>query len=64
MSTTDQFTQAMAAAGLPMPPEVHADGKLHRFSTSGARSDDSGWYVLHEDGIPAGAFGCWRAGLT
>src|SRR6202023_520138 len=27
-------------------------------------SDDAGWYVFHEDGIPAGAFGDWRGGLS
>ncbi|MFM8442029.1 MAG: DUF3987 domain-containing protein [Methylococcus sp.] len=24
--------------------------------------DDGGWYVYHDDGIPAGAFGDWRTG--
>lgn len=58
------FAQAIEAAGL-MPPEiVHADGQLHRFSPTGKRSDFAGWYVLHEDGLPAGVFGCWRTGLT
>lgn len=58
-----QFRQAIEAAGLPAPAEMQADGKLHRFSTNGKRGDDSGWYVLHADGIAAGAFGCWRSGL-
>lgn len=48
-----------------MPPdEIHGDGALYRFSTNGKAKDDSGWYVLHGDGIPAGAFGCWREGFT
>ncbi len=64
MSAIDQFTQAMVSAGIVVPPEIYADGKLHRFSTSGARSDDSGWYVLHDDGVAAGAFGCWRSGQS
>lgn len=59
----NQFRQAMEAAGLATPAQIHADGKLHRFSTNGKRGDDSGWYVLHADGIAAGAFGCWRSGL-
>jgi len=60
----EQFREAIQAAGLPPPDEVIPDGKLHRFSIRGRRSDDSGWYVLHSDGVPAGAFGCWREGLT
>lgn len=61
---TEQFRGAMLAAGLTPPDEIHDDGKLHRFSVSGKPREDSGWYVLHCDGIPAGAFGCWREGLT
>ena len=45
----------MVAAGLRPPKEVIADGKIHR--------DDSRWYVCHLDGVPAGAFGCWRERL-
>ena len=48
----------------PPPPTIEADGSLHRFSTSGKRGDDSGWYVLHPDGIAAGVFGCWRNGWS
>jgi putative DNA primase/helicase len=59
----DQFRQAIATAGLEPPTEIVNDGAIHRFSTSGKRSDDSGWYSLHTDGIPAGSFGCWRKGL-
>jgi putative DNA primase/helicase len=60
----DQFRGAMAAAGLTPPDDLHDDGQLHRFPTNGRRGDDSGWYVLHGDDIPAGAFGCWREGVT
>jgi putative DNA primase/helicase len=59
----DQFRTAIAAAGLPPPDGINADGKIHRFSTNGKPRDDSGWYMLHPDGIAAGAFGCWRTGL-
>lgn len=57
------FREAIRAAGLTPPDTIHGDGTLHRFSTNGKRGDDSGWYVLHLDGLPAGAFGCWRQGL-
>lgn len=58
------FRAAIERAGLTPPSEILSDGKLHRFPSNGKRGDDAGWYVLHGDGdIPAGAFGCWRAGL-
>ncbi len=62
-SAIDQFRSAIVGAGLVPPDEIHDDGLLHRFSTSGKRQDLSGWYCLHSDGVPAGAFGCWRAGV-
>ncbi len=60
----EQFRLAIAAAGLEAPDMILADGSIHRFSTNGRQGDDSGWYVLHPDGLPAGAFGCWREGIT
>ena len=59
----EHFRLAIAAAGLDAPDNINPDGAIHRFSTSGRRGDDSGWYMLHIDGIAAGAFGCWRAAL-
>ena len=42
------------------------DGKIHRFK-SGTKGtpgiDKPGWYLVFGDGIPAGRFGCWRAGI-
>ena len=65
MIASEHFQQAIAGAGLPAPEVIHGDGTLYRFSTNGKRMDQSGWYVLHDDGdIPAGAFGCWRSGLS
>ena len=58
----EHFRLAIAAAGLEAPNSINPDGAIHRFSTSGRRGDDSGWYVLHTDGMAAGAFGCWRTG--
>lgn len=45
------------------PLELLPDSKLHRFDVE-KRGDKAGWYVLHLDGVPAGAFGCWQTGLT
>ena len=63
INAIDEFTQAITAAGLEAPNVIHDDGAIHRFSTNGRRGDASGWYMLHTDGTPAGAFGCWREGL-
>jgi putative DNA primase/helicase len=60
----EQFKLAIEAAGLTPPNDVIADGKLHRFSSNGKQGETAGWYVLHLDGLAAGAFGCWRAGFT
>src|SRR4051812_47561513 len=59
----EQFRAAMQAKGLE-PDEIIADGAIHRFATNADREDDAGWYVLHADGIPAGAFGDWREGIS
>lgn len=59
----EHFRLAIGAAGLEAPKFIQADGAIHRFSASGRRGDDSGWYSLHTDGIPAGSFGCWREGM-
>ena len=58
------FCDEIAAAGLPVPEHIAADGQLHRFSTNGRNGDSAGYYVLHLDGIPAGHFGCWRTGIN
>lgn len=62
-----QLIDAMRAAGLEPPPEIHLDGKIHRFrsGTKGqaGHGDKPGWYLVFGDGIPAGRFGCWRAGI-
>ena len=64
LEAADQFRTAIEAAGLAPPAEILTDGRLHRFSSNGQRGDDAGFYVLYGDGIPAGAFGCWRAGTS
>ncbi len=60
----EQFRAAIEGAGLHPPEEIEPDGRLHRFATNGERGDDAGWYVLHDDGVPAGAFGDWRSGTN
>lgn len=60
----DSFAEAIARASLGYP-EIIPDGTLHRFRAPDDKPGQcSGWYVLHLDGLPAGAFGSWRLGLT
>ncbi len=63
-----QLRGAMLSAGLEPPDELLLDGKIHRFKsgTKGNGShggDKPGWYLVFGDGVPAGRFGCWRAGM-
>lgn len=60
----DAFHEAIAASGLRPPSVIVPDGKLHRFATSARAGDMAGWYVLHAEPVPAGAFGDWRSGLS
>lgn len=59
-----EFRRAMELASIPAPDHVIADGRIHRFATNGRPDDRSGWYVFYDDGLPAGAFGCWRLGVS
>ena len=60
-----EFMEAAADAGLLMPERPEGDGELHRFHIEGDRhSVKNGWYVLHLEPIPAGAFGCWKRGVS
>jgi putative DNA primase/helicase len=62
-----QIADAMQAQGITPPHPIQIDGKLHRFRAGtkgqGGHGDKTGWYVIYPDGIPAGKFGCWRAGI-
>jgi len=60
MNPVHHFQAAMIAAGLEPPETIEADGKIHRYP---GRSGAS-WYLLRLDGIPAGCFGSWRAGIS
>jgi len=55
----DQFRAAMREQDIPVSDEIIADGKFHRIHVDGDRKlTRTGWYVLHLDGKPSGAFGC------
>lgn len=63
LSIDQQFGAALAERGLA-PPEIIADGKLHRFDgPEDRKGKKSAWYVLHSDGIAGGAAGDWKTGF-
>lgn len=66
-SPEDQLRDAMRSTGIEPPEDIYFDGKIHRFRSgtkgSPGHSDKPGWYLVFGDGIPAGRFGCWRAGV-
>ncbi len=58
------FTAAMGTAGLTIPGNITANGKIQRFSLNG-KNDKAGWYVLTlESDFAYGAYGDWRSGET
>jgi putative DNA primase/helicase len=60
------FLQAMAEAGLAMhKPALLGDGALHRYRVvTDKAGSTNGWYVLHLDEKPFGAFGSWKTGQS
>jgi putative DNA primase/helicase len=63
--SVSEFRNVMRAAGIEPPAEITADGELHRFRVEADKARTcNGWYVLHVDGVPAGAFGSWKLGVT
>ena len=62
---------AMRAAGCaPHDPRVVAfgppkAGPVHRYRVDGDKSGSAnGWFIFYDDGVPAGAFGSWKSGIT
>jgi len=61
MSAAYQFADALAM----LKPEIIADGQLHRYRVDGDKSGSlNGWYVLHLEAQPFGAFGSWKTGQS
>ena len=59
MQADIQFKEAMLDIGLEPLEEIIPDGDIHRF-----RKNKNSWYVFHNDGVPAGAFGDWSQCLS
>jgi putative DNA primase/helicase len=61
----EAFRTAMADAGVQYSGPIHADGRLHRIHAEGdSPGSRNAWFVLHGDGVPAGAFGTWKGAVT
>src|SRR4051794_3592104 len=59
------FKDAMDAAGLVTADDINPDGTLHRFHVKGDRKGTkNGWYTLHSDSPPSGAFGCFKRDIV
>jgi len=56
------FRIALVARDILPPPNLVADGKLHRCDAVGKNGRGDAAYLLHLDGIPAGGFENWRDG--
>jgi len=61
-----EFIEALQTAGLAMvKPAIIADGRLHRYRVDGDKAGSlNGWYVLHLEAQPFGAFGSWKTGQS
>lgn len=64
MTAASSFLDAIRDQLGTAPAAIVADGRVHRFSTKPTGRDDAGWYVFHDDEMPAGTFGCWRSGTS
>jgi hypothetical protein len=64
--SADAFLAALAEAGLAMvKADAVGDGWLHRYRVLDDKAGSAnGWYVLHLDGTPFGAFGSWKPGQS
>lgn len=59
------FKAALDKAGLPTKDKITAGGKMHRFTVEGDKpGSKNGWYILYDDSLPAGAYGCWKRGIS
>jgi len=58
-----EFRDAMAAAGVATSDPLIGDSKIHRVNVVGdKRGKRNGWYLVHLNGTPAGAFGNMKTG--
>ncbi|HEV2491481.1 MAG TPA: DUF3631 domain-containing protein [Terriglobia bacterium] len=59
--TTAEFREAMESVGIITQSEIIADDRIHRFHVEGDKPGrKNGWYILHLNPYPVGAFGAWN----
>ncbi len=64
-SILECFRSEMMLKIISPPTNIYADGHIHRFHIPGDRQGTlNGWYVLHLDEVPSGAFGSWKVGIS
>ena len=62
---TNGFVDSMRENGLTPPADIIADGEIHRFYVQGdSPNSQNGWYVLYNNSLMAGAYGCWKRGIS
>lgn len=60
-----QFRDEMAKRGILTDVDIIPDANLHRFHVRGdSNGSSNGWYILFIDGVPSGAFGCWKRNIS
>ncbi|HAU0276679.1 toprim domain-containing protein [Legionella pneumophila] len=60
-----QFQYEMLATGITPPENIIPNAELQRFHVKGDKPNSkNGWYVLSCLGLPYGAFGNWKTGLS
>lgn len=60
-----EFKHAMRNSRIEPPVHIIADNRIHRFNVAGDLTQNkNGWYILHADQPAAGAFGCWKRGIS
>lgn len=65
MTYLDDFRSVMNKRGISCDVSVIPDGEIHRFDVTGDNKNSlNGWYVFYAEPIPAGAFGCWKLGIS
>lgn len=65
MDAVEKFRARMAREGIVTDEQIVPDGELHRFHVEGDKpKTKNGWFVLYVDGVPHGAFGNWKTGVS
>lgn len=64
-NTVEEFRLAMRDAGIEPSEGIITDSALHRFNVVGDKARSfNGWYVFYDNDPAAGAFGCWKRGIS